>query len=150
MVWGCICYTGTGILTFVDGNMDSAKYIKTLDECLWPTVIKHFSDNSWIFQEDNAPAHKSKLSSEWKENNNIPVLFWPAQSPDLSPIENIWLLLKNKLRSQLHLIHNLNDLKTYLMAAWNNIPVSYIQGLYSTLPRRIKHVLIQKGGITKY
>lgn len=150
MVWGCMCYTGLGMLAFIDGNMTSKKYIETLDQYLWPTVAKHFNDNNWIFQEDNAPTHKSREATAWKERNNIPVLFWPAQSPDLSPIENVWLLLKTKIKTQLQHIHNVNDLKEHLLSAWNDVPISYVQRLYSTLPRRVKHVLIQKGNMTKY
>ena len=39
MVWGTITYYGTGILTFVDGNMDRTKYINILDNYLWPVVL---------------------------------------------------------------------------------------------------------------
>ena len=89
IVWGCICYSGIRILAFIDGNMNTQKYIQILDQHLWTSVAKHFVDNSWVFQEDNAPAQKSHEASVWKERNNIPVFFWPTQSPDLNPIENI-------------------------------------------------------------
>ena len=103
MVWDCICYSGTGMLAFIDGNMNTQKYIQTLDQHLWPSVAKHFADHSWVFQEDNAPAHESREASVWKERNSISAFFWPAQSPDLNPTENIWLLLKNKVKSKLYM-----------------------------------------------
>jgi transposase len=98
MVWGCVTYFGMGTLAFINGNVNSEKNINTLDNYLWPTVIKHYGVNRWIFQEDNAPTHKSRLCEAWKQENNIPILLWPAQSPDSNLIENVWLLLKTKLR----------------------------------------------------
>ena len=97
MVWGCICYSNVGMLVFVKGTVNSDKYIETLDNFLWPSIMKNFNDNSWVFQEDNAPAHKSRQLQELKDRNNIPVLTLPAQSPDLSPIENLRLLMKKKI-----------------------------------------------------
>ena len=65
--------------------MNSDKYTETVDNFLWPSIMKCFNENSWVFQEDNAPTHKSRQLQECKERNNILVLMWPAQSPDLSP-----------------------------------------------------------------
>ena len=42
----------------------------------------------------------------------------------------------------------LTDLKEHLLATWNSIPTTYIQRLYSTMPKRIRTVLVQKGSIT--
>lgn len=150
MVWGCITYYGVGSLAFVNGNMNSQKYIQTLDDNIWQVVVKHFGNNTWYFQDDNAPCHRSNESENWKHQNRIPQISWPPQSPDLSPIENVWLLMKNKIKNRLYLIRNVNDLKTQLTKAWKEIPLFYIQKLYTSLPRRCREVLIQKGDITKY
>ena len=40
MVWGTMTYYGMGVLKFVEGNMNSRKYIDTLDNCLWPVITK--------------------------------------------------------------------------------------------------------------
>jgi len=53
MVWGCITYHGVGKPVFVDGNMNSEKYISILDNNLWEVVVKHYGDKSWIYQDDN-------------------------------------------------------------------------------------------------
>jgi hypothetical protein len=57
------------------------KYISVLDDNLWPVIARHFSNQRWIFQEDNAPGHVSIRTNQWKEENDIHTLPWPAQSP---------------------------------------------------------------------
>ncbi|GBC11623.1 transposable element Tc1 transposase [Rhizophagus irregularis DAOM 181602=DAOM 197198] len=47
-----------------------------------------------IFQEDNAAPHRSRVATAARENAGIVTLDWPAQSPDINPIENIWAEMK--------------------------------------------------------
>jgi len=58
MFWGCICKDGVGIITDVERNINSAKYIDILDNNIWPVVAK-FENTQWIFQDDNAQVHQS-------------------------------------------------------------------------------------------
>jgi mannose-6-phosphate isomerase-like protein (cupin superfamily) len=89
MVWGSITNYGTGLLAFVDGNMNSQKYIDTLEHYLWPVITKHFSNQHWYFMDGNASVHRSVLTEAWRQDNNLPTFFWSPQSPDLNPIENV-------------------------------------------------------------
>jgi len=88
MVWGCFCNNKLGPLVLVDGTLNSDKYIELLKEHLIP-FLNNLGIENHIFQDDNAPCHASARTKKWKEDNSIERLPWPAQSPDLNPIENL-------------------------------------------------------------
>lgn len=76
-------------------------------------------------------------------------LLLPPQSPDLNPIENVWLGLTNHVKRRIFNIPTIDDLKQEL-CAWNNLSKSYLRSLYSSLPIRCRRVIESKGFITKY
>ena len=94
MIWGCISWFGPGTVTAVNGNINAIKYEDILEDNLWPVVAQHFPQGGYIFQDDNAPVHCARSTVTYKSQNNFPSLTWPAQSPDLSIIENLWLSIK--------------------------------------------------------
>ena len=69
---------------------------------LVPTARKQFGLDSiiWELQEDNDPKHTSKRALNWKTSHRIQKIDWLSMSPDLVPIENVWQLLKMKLRKK--------------------------------------------------
>lgn len=62
MVWGCLCFNDVGNLCQDEGKINSEKYIDILDTNLWPVIACHFPDGSYLFQDDNAPVHRSRLT----------------------------------------------------------------------------------------
>ena len=143
---GRMAYYGMGILKFVERNMNSRKYIDTLDNFLWPVITKHMVDKPRRYMDDNAPCHRSCEVETWRKENNIPRFQWLAQSPDLNPIENIWLVLKNSVKRNIHTIRTLNGLREHLQSAWENIPFRTLPNL----PKRCRQVILSKGNITNY
>jgi hypothetical protein len=106
MIWGCITHYGIGKVWCVNGNINAVKYIEILEENLWPVIARHFPNRNFVFQQDNVPVQKARVVSEYLTNNNIPVLEWPPQSPDLNIIENVWLKIKIQLKAVVHNITN--------------------------------------------
>ena len=148
-VWWCITYFGQGYLKILEGRINAEKYLEVLDECLWPTVQQYFPDQGYIFQEDNAPIHKANMVKRYFQKKNTTPLPWPVYSPDLSPIENCWSLLKMRLQKEIHQVKSNADL-AQRVTIWASLPLCYFKSLYESIPKRLRAVQIAKGHLTKY
>ena len=112
--------------------------------------ISILQNQQYIFQDDNAPCHASIKTRSWKEDNFIETLSWPAQSPDLNPIESLWNELEIRIRKHKPRPTNKNDFFAALKEEWYKIDESRIIHLVKNMPNRIKAVLKSKGNPTKY
>ncbi len=65
-----------------------------------PSADQLFKYADFIFQKDLAPAHTAKSTKSWLNDHGVGVLDWPANSPDVNPIENLWGIVKRKLRNK--------------------------------------------------
>ena len=77
-------------------------------------------------------------------------LDWPAQSPDLNPIEHLWDELERLLRARPNRLTSVLDLTNALVAEWKQVPAVKFQHLMESLPRRVEAVIAVKGGPTPY
>ena len=103
-----------------------------------------------IFQHDNDPKHKAKSIQEWLAIQEFDVLPWPAQSPDLNPIEHLLSEVKRKLNKYENPPKGINELWERITEVWNGIALSTCQNLIASMPRRINDVIKAKGKWTKY
>lgn len=151
LLWGCMMAQGTGYAARIDGRMDAELYTKILDDEFLQT-LEHFGleRNDIIFQQDNDPKHTSKAATQWFKNHNIKVLQWPAQSPDLNPIEHLWWHLKQQLAAYETEPVSMHQLWERVEEEWDKIPPQVCFNLVESMPRRIAAVLKAKGGYTKY
>ncbi|GFR74509.1 transposable element Tcb1 transposase [Elysia marginata] len=86
-----------------------------------------------VFQLDNAGAHTARYTQQFLEQSNFQVLPWPALSPDLNPIEQLWDYLQRRLDCQDYRSPNPDDLKHSLRWHWNAIPRHFLQTLVSSM-----------------
>ena len=101
-----------------------------------------------MFQQDNAPAHKSRSTMQFFAQNGLDVLPWPPQSPDLNPCKNLWSLMKGRLEDRE--IHGLGELRLAAEQEFNRVTREDLQTLIESMPRRVQAVIAARGGTTKY
>ena len=151
MVWGCMGWNGVGKLIEVQGNMDAVQYCEILEEGVEESIESlEMAKDKWYFQQDNDPKHTSKKADQWFSDNNIIPMKWPAQSPDLNPIEHLWQHLKAKLQQYDIPPKGVHELWDRVAKEWTEIPPETCQKLIESMPRKIQAVLKAKGGHTKY
>ena len=103
MLWGCFYGNKLGPIAFIDGSVNSNVYISVLQNKLLPffQALRDDGATDIVFQQDNAKAHKSKLTGKWLKDsaaeNGFMIMEWPAYSPDMNPIEELWAQLKAEL-----------------------------------------------------
>jgi transposase len=134
------------------GGKSSRSYQNALQEGLLP----HY-DGSRQFQQDNAPVHTSISTRSWLRSHSIEPVYWPPYSPDLNPIENIWRMLKHKLRTKhpeiIHLQDNEEDRAKFIdwiEDAWAYLDQAKIRKMIESLERRLRAVIQARGWYTKY
>ncbi len=148
MVWGAMSSAGVGPLCFLRSKVNTAVYQEVLEHFMLPAADQLYGDADFIFQQDLVPAHSAKATSTWFKDHGIPVLNWPANSPDLNPIENLWGIVKRKMRYARP--NNAEELKATIRATWALITPEQCHRLIDSMPRRIAAVIQAKGAPTKY
>ncbi len=148
MIWADVSSAGVGLLCFLKSTVNAAIYQEILEHFMLPSADKLYGDADFIFQQDLAPARTAKGTKSWFNNHSVTVLDWPAKSPDLNPIENIWGIAKRKMRDTR--LNNADDLKAAIKATWASITPEQCHRLIVFMPRRIDAVIHAKGGPTKY
>jgi transposase len=150
MFWGCFSYHGLGPLVPLHGSVTGEIHAQTLRRHAFPTMRKIFPSGNGVFQEDNARPHTSRIATAAREESGLQFLPWPAQSPDLNPIENLWNDISAALQKSLEKPKNLEELEKAVKKAWKSIPLNRIQTLVDSMPRRIQACIAAEGGPTKY
>ena len=151
MVWGCMMWEGVGYACKIDGRMDKHLYTAILEDELQASLQYYDkTPEDIIFQHDGDPKHQSHQAKDWLKDHGFKVLIWPAQSPDLNPIEHLWSHLKRRLGEYERAPGGVLELWERVEEEWNKIPASVCQGLIESMPRRVEAVLKAKGGHTKY
>ena len=146
---GMLLSSGTGNLK-VQGIMKKEDYIRILDENVKESAKKLQLGHNWKYQQDNDPKHTAKVVKKWFKDNNVNVLEWPSQSPDLNPIENLWQDLKTRVMARK--LTNLTQLEAFAKEEWANTPqeTCRCRKLVDMYKNRLEAVIKNKGYAIDY
>uniref|UniRef100_A0A3B3S4R3 Tc1-like transposase DDE domain-containing protein n=1 Tax=Paramormyrops kingsleyae TaxID=1676925 RepID=A0A3B3S4R3_9TELE len=89
MIWGCMSGKGPGQMAVITSTVNAQVYIEILDNFLILSIESRLGDDEVIFQDDNASCHRAKSVKTFLQERHINSMTWPANSPDLNPIENL-------------------------------------------------------------
>lgn len=154
MVWGAFSFEGKAELAFVSGKQSALDHLETLQNHLLPFVnAEHTHDDKGvaIFQQDNASIHRARCVQTWLQGQDFETMEWPAKSPDLNPMENVWAKLAVMVyTSDKAPYTNLEQLKTAIKEAWEELSQEYLNSLVNSMESRFKECIKLKGLVTHY
>jgi transposase len=161
-VWGAMRYGKLSNLVMVpeekgEGKMTAAKYLAVImDGEMFDFWMEGMEDVGYLLMmEDGAPYHKGVASQRRMELEKDGWIgwgpgTWPASSPDLNPIENLWHILRSKIRKRKQQPRTKDALIEALKEEWANLDMGIVNDLIDSMPRRMQAVIDAKGGPTKY
>jgi transposase len=141
--WGCISFHATGPLVEFDGWVNAQSYFEVILEGY---VVPELRQNAnLVFQQDNAKPHKAPFIMEWFSRKRIELVVWPPQSPDLSPIEVIWNIMKMKLKSMKPRPRSKKEISAAMHKIWTEIDDTVRQQCCDKFRDNLKRCLEVKG-----
>ncbi|GFW16867.1 actin-related protein 5 [Trichonephila clavipes] len=150
MVWAGIMINGrTRLHVVANGTMTGQRYI---DEVLLPHVrlFRGAVGDKFVFMDDNATCHRTLAVQDCLDSEGIQRLVWPARSPDLNPIENVWDALGRQVAGRNYPPTNKNTLIRALTEEWDKLPQQLLDNVVQSMVRRVECCITLHGGHIPY
>jgi hypothetical protein len=121
-------------------RLDSTKYVRSVLSKVVPDLVRRQS----VFQQDGARCHVAKSTLTYLDKKGVTLLKnWPAYSPDFSPIESVWPLLKAAIGQLCPL--TTAELIVAARRAWESIPQAEIDRQVMSFAGRLRGALSRGG-----
>ena len=149
MVWAGFSPHHRTQLHHVQGNLNGQRY---RDEILRPLVVPALQQigQQAVLQDDNARPHRARVVNTFLQQAGVNRMDWPACSPDLNPIENLWDHLEQRVVRNHPPAQTLQQLLALLQLEWQAIPQHQLRRLTNSMRRRCAECIANRGGHTHY
>ncbi len=166
MMWCAFGYGGKFNLHVLRGRVNAIGYQEMLEQVDLVENGELIAGEGFVFQQDNAPPHsvryilfiksiysifyKAHSTQNWLRERNIDVMKWPALSPDLNPVENIWAMLARQVYGNGTQFECIENLEESIHSAWNEISLNFMSDLIESMKCRIYNVIRYQGKHSGY
>ncbi|GFX54096.1 DDE_3 domain-containing protein [Trichonephila clavipes] len=132
-----------------NGTMTGQRYI---DEVLLPHVrlFRGAVGDKFVFMDDSATCHRTLAVQDCLDSEGIQRLVWPARSPDLNPIANVWDALGRQVAGRNYPPTNKNTLIHALTQEWDKLPQQLLDNVVQSMVRRLECCITLHGGHIPY
>lgn len=144
MVWGAVSVGFKSRLYWFRQTCNKETYIRMFEETgILETLNDLFGEFQYVLQQDNAPPHVARETTQWIHGRAHMVENWPAHSPDLNPIEVMWALMKQKI--DVSNITTAAELFQRTEEAWEGITQEVVDNICSSFEARLRVVIHLRG-----
>ncbi|GFS90917.1 DDE_3 domain-containing protein [Trichonephila clavipes] len=135
----------TRLHVVTNGTMTRQRYI---DEVLLPHVrlFRGAVGDKFVFMDDNATCHRTLAVQDCLDSEGIQRLVWPARSPDLNPIENVWDALGRQVAGRNYPPTNKNTLIRALTEEWDKLPQQLLDNVVQSQYRAVGSIVVGASG----
>ncbi|GFV38331.1 transposable element Tcb2 transposase [Trichonephila clavipes] len=138
MMWAGIMINGhTRLQMVANGTMTGQRYI---DEVLLPhgRLFRGAVGDKFVFMDDYATCHRTLAVQDCLNSEGVQRLLWPACSPDVNPIENVWDALGRQVAGRNCPPTNKNTLIRALTEEWDKLPQQLLDNAVQSMVRRVE------------
>jgi len=145
MFWGCFAGHNKGPSVFWEkdwGSITGESYRQHTVPVIagWVTLHPYL-----LLMQDNAPGHAASETRQDLQERGVRIIFWPAFSPDLNPIETVWNRMKDYIETHFPEKMSYDALRAAVKEAWNAIGEDLLRELIMSMPARCAAVIAANG-----
>ena len=162
MAWGAIGWDFKSPLVILEKEegqrgIGMTAYVRqVLREHLGPIFLKAQEDDPCVFiVEDNAPIHGKRTptsaANRVRQEMDLYSIDWPPSSPDMNVIENVWRLIKQRLRNRkIHGTWTLPELRAAVLEEWDRLQPEDYRHWILEMKERVDELAAREGKQTRY